>query len=80
MTSEDYWKLPDGYWAEHHVDGRITLLLDEAAVQEFRGGTPQKAIEAWAAAYAAGRQAGEASGRLIGRAQLAAEFRTLLAA
>jgi hypothetical protein len=80
MTREDDWHLPDEYWAEHHADGRITLWLDEAAVQEFRGGTPQKAIEAWAAAYAAGLQAGEASGRLIGRAQLAAEFRTLLAA
>jgi hypothetical protein len=80
MTDEDDWQLPADYWVEHHTDGRVTLWLDEAVVQEFRKGTPQSATEAWAVAYAKGRQAGEVSGRLIGRAQLAAEFRTLLAA
>lgn len=80
MTRQGDWELPDRYWAEHHIDGRITLWLDESQVEEFCAGSAQDAIEAWASAYAKGRRDGEVAGRSIGRAQLAAEFRTLLAA
>jgi hypothetical protein len=58
VTSEDDWNLPDDYWAEHHADSRVTLWLDEIQVREFCRGTPQRAIETWAEAYATGRQAG----------------------
>ena len=80
MTSEEDWHLPEDYWAERHIGGHITLWLDDLYVREFVAGVPQKAIEAWADAYATGRKAGEALGRLVGRSQLAAEFRTLLQA
>jgi len=80
MTGDEDWHLPEDYWAERHTDGRTILWLDDLHVREFAAGVSQKAIEAWADAYAAGRKAGEALGRLVGRSQLAAEFRTLLQA
>ena len=80
MTGDEDWHLPEDYWAERHTDGRTTLWLDDLYVREFAAGVPQKAIEAWADAYATGRKAGEVLGRLVGRSQLAAEFRTLLQA
>lgn len=80
MTGDEDWHLPDDYWAERHTDARTILWLDDLYVREFAAGVSQKAIEAWADAYAAGRKAGEALGRLAGRSQLAAEFRTLLQA
>jgi hypothetical protein len=80
MTGDRDWHLPDDYWAEHHIDGRITLWLDELQVRDFRPATPQAVIEAWAEAYATGRSAGEAHGRIVGRNLLATEFRTLLQA
>jgi len=80
MTGEEDWHLPEDYWAERHTDGRTTLWLDDLYVREFVAGVPQKAIEGWAGAYAAGRKAGEALGRLVGRSQLATEFRIRLQA
>jgi hypothetical protein len=80
MTGERDWCLPEDYWAEHHIDGRITLWLDEIHIRDFRPDTSQAAIEAWAEAYATGRRAGEVHGRTVGRNLLAAEFRTLLQA
>lgn len=79
MTRDGDWELPDRYWAEHHTDGRITLWFDEIQVEEFCPKSSQSAIEAWASAYAKGRRDGETAGRSMGRAQLATEFRTLLA-
>ena len=78
MTREDDWQLPDEYWAEQHTNGRTTLWLGDVSVREFAAGIPRKAVEAWADAYATGRKAGEALGRLAGRSQLAAEFGSLL--
>ncbi len=78
MTSEDDWTLPNDYWAERHADGRVTLWRKDHSVWDFRRGTPQKAIEAWAEAYAEGRDAGVAEGRTLGRDQLAADLRTLI--
>lgn len=80
MTGEEDWHLLEAYWAEEHTDGRTTLWLDDLYAREFAAGVPQKAIEAKVDGYAAGRKAGAALGRLVGRSQLAAEFRTLLQA
>jgi hypothetical protein len=80
MILDDDSALPDSYSAERHMDGRITLWRNDCNIWEFRAGTSQKAIEAWAQAYDEGRQAGLAEGRLLGRAQLATEFRTLIGA
>lgn len=80
MSREDDWHLPEDYWAEQRANGRTTLWLDDTCVNEFPAGIPQKAVEAWADAYATGRRAGEALGRLVGRSQLAAELRSLLKA
>lgn len=80
MSREDDWQLPEDYWAERRANGRTTLWLDEICVREFGAEIPQKAVEAWADAYATGRRAGEALGRLVGRRQLAAEFRSLIEA
>lgn len=80
MITEEDWTLPDHYWAERHMDGRVTLWRNDSNLWDFRPGASQKAVEAWAQAYDQGRSAGVAEGLALGRTQLATELRTLIGA
>jgi hypothetical protein len=77
MTGND-WELPERFFSETHLDGRVMLWRDGVIAKEFPPSTPKPAIEVWASVYESGHKQGHTSGVGFGRLQLILEFRNLL--
>lgn len=78
MNPEDDWELPPDYRVAWQANGSFILFRDDLPIRQFPSATSKRAIEAWCAAYEAGRTAGLQDGLVRGRNALAGELRALL--